>query len=202
MRNKMLLPLKVSSVAFLLFLCLISCKKTTEKPTDYSDQVAQVERRLSGTYYNKDYCLLVDFSRHSGKKRMFLYNLKTKHIEKSILVAHGDGCGQQDGTPASFSNLVGSNCSSLGFSVLGNRAYSNWGIHIKYWLEGLEPTNNNMRKRVVVMHSWSGIPYEETYPTPITQSQGCFTISNDSLRFLDSFITGLDNQQIMLYAFQ
>ena len=28
---------------------------------------------------------------------------------------------------------------------VGERAYSNWGINTKYWLNGLEKTNNNAK---------------------------------------------------------
>lgn len=192
----------MQKLLLLLLLTCFACGNSAEEENSYISQIEAVSERLEGTGYNREYCILVDFSLHSGKNRMFLYNLKTNEIEKSLLVAHGDGCGQQNGTPTKFSNTVNSNCSSEGFAVLGNRDYSNYGINIKYWLEGLEATNNRIKERVVVIHSWDWIPNVEIYPLPIAQSQGCFTVSNSSLRFLDDFISEQQNKKLLLYAFK
>ena len=197
--------MKTAPLYFLLMLILVtgSCDFKEHKiGLPYSSQAEEVRKRLKETNYNKEYCVLVDFSLNSGKKRMFLYNLKTDKIEESLLVAHGDGCGETDGTPKRFSNAVNSNCSSEGMAVIKERAYSNWGINIKYWLQGLDISNNNMRKRVVVLHSWGGIPDIAIYPLKLIQSQGCFTISNQALLSIDNFIKGQQNNQIILYAFK
>ena len=168
----------------------------------YESEVEMINEELKGSDYNKDYFVLVDFALHSGKKRMFLYDLKTGTVESSFMVAHGEGCGEENGSPTTFSNIPNSLCSSEGLAVIGKRDYSNWGINIKYWLEGLDDTNNNMRKRVVVIHSWSGIPDFSIYPFQIVQSQGCFTMSNNALTYLDKFISKQENKRILFYTFK
>ncbi|MBI6115980.1 murein L,D-transpeptidase catalytic domain-containing protein [Salegentibacter maritimus] len=199
--------MKISSGLVLLFIAflllwLYYIHSVNENVHRYNEEIEEIKSTLKNANYNNEYCFLVDFSLHSGKKRMFLYNLKTQKIERSFMVAHGEGCGQENGTPETFSNIPNSLCSSEGMAVIGNRDYSNWGINIKYWLEGLDKTNNNMRKRVVVIHSWSGIPDFSIYPFKIVQSQGCFTMSNSALTYLDNFISKQDNKRILFYTFK
>lgn len=191
-----------SLVLIFLVLWIYIVNSDSVNGQQYKAQIELVKERMNGSAYNKKYCFLVDFSIHSGKKRMFLYNLETGEVEKSFLVAHGEGCGEENGTPRAFSNIPNSLCSSEGMAVIGERAYSNYGIHIKYWLQGLDETNSNIRKRVVVIHSWLGIPDFAIYPFKIIQSQGCFTISNASLTYLDEFISKQENQRILFYAFK
>jgi hypothetical protein len=164
---------------------------------DYTGNIIDIKETIENSSYNTNYTILVDYSIPSGKNRLFLYNLYTEEIEKSFLVAHGDGCPN-----TTFSNEVGSNCSSEGMSVINGRDYSNWGINVKYWVDGLDHTNSNLRKRVVVLHSWWGIPNIEIYPFPIVESQGCFTVSNNTMRYLDKFIQKQENKKILIYSFK
>lgn len=74
--------------------------------------------------FSTNYCFLVDFSIHSGKKRFFVWDFKGDSIKYASLCAHGYG---KDSTPSKpvFSNTPGSLCSSLGKYKVGIRAYSN-----------------------------------------------------------------------------
>ena len=190
-------------MASILLTCwLVYINSTNDAGHKYKTQIQNLQSKILASNYNDSYGFLVDFSIPSGKKRMFLYNLRTGKIEKSFMVAHGEGCGQEGGSPVSFSNVPNSLCSSEGLAVIGERDYSNYGINIKYWLEGLDKTNNNMRKRVVVIHSWEGIPDFSIYPFKIVQSQGCFTVSNNALSYIDKFISQQENTKILLYAFK
>lgn len=120
-------------------------------------------------------------------------------IEKG-LVCHGDCKGENNSDiPLIFSNKSGSNCTSLGISVIGKRDYSSWGKKYKYWIDGLESTNKNMRKRVVVLHAWEGVPDIEIHPKVIAMSWGCPTVS---VRFLDKLDFILKtNKKVLLYSF-
>jgi len=84
-----------------------------------------------------------------------------------------------------FSNKDGSHCSSLGKYKIGERAYSNWGVKIKYVLHGLEITNSNAQARVVVLHSWSMVPDSEIYPAGTPEGWGCPSVSNTSMWIID-----------------
>lgn len=173
-------------------------------PADYARQMAFVRQKAVEGNYNPRYAILVDFNRHSGLERLFVADLGNNSFVPGMtaLVAHGSGCGQHNGMPAGFSNEPGSNCSSTGLSVIGRRDWSQWGKNYKYWLEGLDATNNNMMRRIVVLHAWEGIPDRAVYPRTIAMSEGCFTVSVDYLDRLDAFIQReSDGGRLLLYAF-
>jgi hypothetical protein len=182
-------------VYLLILVFLISCNNN--EFSEYAPDVQKISELAKKKGYNTQFAVIVDYSKHSGTERGYLINLKQRNIEKSFLVAHGKGMGQQNGRPIGFSNQPGSNASSLGYAVLGSRDVSSYGIKIKYWLKGLDATNSNMQKRVVVLHSWGGIPNFETYPLPIIQSDGCPTVSNKTMKFLDEFIQKQNNQKLV-----
>jgi len=68
---------------------------------------------------------------------------------------------------------------------IGKRDYSSWGIKVKYWLHGLEPTNQTAVERVVVLHSWSAVKNKEVYPRYSPLSWGCPAVSDDFMLVLD-----------------
>lgn len=184
---------------FILFILIVSTSfNSLESVKTYNEEISELPLEQG---YNSDYVFLVDYAIPSGKRRFFIYNLKTREIEKRFLVAHGSGCPSINGVPT-FSNVVGSNCSSRGLMVLGERDYSRWGIGIKYWLDGKDKSNSNVRKRVIVLHSWGGIPDREVFPFTIAESQGCLTVSNRTMRYLDRFIQKQDNKRILIHSFK
>ncbi len=142
--------------------------------------------------YNTDFCLLADMSVHSGVKRLFIWSFKGDSIAAGFLVGHGCcdlpwGHDYTKDNPG-FSNKDGSHCSSLGKYKIGERAYSDWGIHIKYVLHGLESTNNNAQSRYVVLHSWQEVSDEEVYPKGTPEGWGCPIVSLNSMRVLDEWL--------------
>jgi hypothetical protein len=151
--------------------------------------------------YNQDFCFLIDMSIHSGLNRFFVYDFKKDTLSMSMLVGHG--CGNypwsSDWTRAkpSFSNVDGSHCSSLGKYKIGKRAYSDWGIHIKYVLHGLEKTNSNAESRFVVFHSWEKVPEKEIYPDGTPEGWGCPTISNENMKVIDPMLQKVDKPVLM-----
>jgi len=102
-----------------------------------------------------------------------------------------------------FSNELGSNCTSLGKYKLGAKAYSNWGIHVHYKMHGLEATNVNAFRRIVVLHSYEPVPYDEIYPghLPLGWSQGCPVISNTLMTKLDSLLKQRQ-KPVLLWIYQ
>ena len=142
--------------------------------------------------FNTDFCILIDMRLHSGVKRFFVWDFKKGAFTNSFLVSHG--CGNHpwslDLTKENpqFSNTDGSHCSSLGKYKIGARAYSSWGVHVKYVLHGLEPTNSNASKRFIVFHSWDAVSDVEVYPNGTPEGWGCPTISNNSFKMIDPLI--------------
>ncbi|MEG0795206.1 MAG: murein L,D-transpeptidase catalytic domain family protein [Odoribacter sp.] len=134
-------------------------------------------------------CILVDMSLHSGKNRLFVWDFQQQKIVRSGLCSHGTGRGSTYAVPV-FSNKPGSRCTSLGKYQICGRGYSRWGIHIHYKLNGLEKTNDNALRRVVVLHSMSQIPSKTIYPEylPLGYSFGCPVVSDKVMRELDGIL--------------
>eukprot|EP01012_Entosiphon_sulcatum_P028262 TRINITY_DN34139_c0_g1_i1.p2 TRINITY_DN34139_c0_g1~~TRINITY_DN34139_c0_g1_i1.p2 ORF type:complete len:192 (+),score=19.60 TRINITY_DN34139_c0_g1_i1:148-723(+) len=132
--------------------------------------------------------IMVDMSIHSGKNRIFVYDFKRKEITIEGLCAHGIGGGSTPTKPV-FSNKEDSYCTSLGKYKVKGRAYSNWGINVHYKMYGLEKTNSNAFKRIVVLHSYSPVPNQEIYPqTLFGQSAGCPVLSDAKMRKIDELL--------------
>ena len=110
----------------------------------------------------------------------------------SGLVSHGCGINPWSGMWSKdkprFSNAVNSHCSSLGKYQVNSRAASAWGIHIKYYLNGLERSNNNAYVRDVVLHSWEQVQDKEVYPDGTPEDWGCPAVSNNTMKAVDNLI--------------
>lgn len=129
--------------------------------------------------------IMVDMSIHSGKNRIFIYDFKKKEITIEGLCTHGVGGGSTPTKPV-FSNKEGSYCTSLGKYKVKGRSYSNWGIHVHYKMYGMEKTNSNAFKRIVVLHSYTPVPNQEIYPqTLFGQSAGCPVLSDATMKKID-----------------
>jgi len=151
--------------------------------------------------FNTTFCILIDMNLHSGIKRFLVWDFKKDTISNSFLVGHGC-CNNPWNRDFSkdkpiFSNSDGSHCSSLGKYKIGERAYSDWGINVKYVLHGLEPTNNNALKRYIVFHSWEVVSDEEVYPIGTPEGWGCPTISNNSFKIIDPLIKSSSKPVLM-----
>ncbi|MBO6184243.1 MAG: murein L,D-transpeptidase catalytic domain family protein [Chryseobacterium sp.] len=141
---------------------------------------------------NTDFCVLIDMSLHSGLSRFIIWDFKEQKISNKYLVGHGCGnnswSSDESKDNPEFSNKDGSHLSALGKYQLGERGRSDWGIHVKYLMHGLEETNNNALKRFIVFHSWNLMSDKEVYPKGSPEGWGCPTISNNAMRELDPII--------------
>lgn len=147
---------------------------------------------------NTDFCFLVDMRIHSGKNRLFIWSFKENRVLHAALCCHGAG-GESTKSQPVFSNVSGSNCTSLGKYELGVRSYSQYGIHIHYKMHGLESTNSNAYKRDIVFHSHTPVPESECYPHHLTMgwSLGCPVISNKSMKYVDSLLSTAEKPVLM-----
>jgi hypothetical protein len=140
--------------------------------------------------FDQSYYFLADLSIHSGKNRFFVHDFATGETVAESLVTHGS-CDQFADNPnkwetARFSNAGDSHCSAKGKYKIGRREWSTWGIHVKYWLHGLEKSNSNAVGRVIVLHSWSAVADTEIYPQYSPLSWGCPAVSDAFMRDLDA----------------
>lgn len=180
-------------IVLLFLLGFVCCNNATTKvdsPKDYSVVHEEAFNYCQQKGMNESYYFLLDLSIHPGKNRFFIYDFDQKKISDKNLVTHGS-CDQFESNPdkwskAKFNNRVDSHCSMLGKYKIGKRDYSSWGINVKYWLHGLEKSNANAEKRVVVLHSWSAVSNEEIYPDLLPLSWGCPAVSDDFMRQLDT----------------
>ncbi len=190
---------------FLLSTFNFSCEENKTPPTksvkDYIEKIEHIQQFAKQYKYNQDIAFMIDYSLHSGYNRFFVVDLKKGTIIKKGLVCHGSCKGQNNNDTATvFSNTNDSYCTTLGMAVIGKRAYSKWGENYKYWLDGLEESNANMRKRVVVLHAWEHVPDKEVYPKSIAMSWGCPTVSIQFLDELDIILK--ENNKVLLYSFE
>lgn len=181
----------MNKILLLLFFALLNCNHTQsiQQKRDYTSIHKEALNFCKENEFNLDFYFLIDMSVHSGKNRFFVYDFKTKKIMHQKLVTHG-ACDVFEDNPekykkARFSNKSNSHCSMKGKFKVGKRDYSSWGINVKYWLHGLENSNNNAVNRVVVLHSWSAVSDEEIYPRYSPLSWGCPAVSDEFMVVLD-----------------
>jgi hypothetical protein len=116
-----------------------------------------------------DTLTVIDFSRHSKEKRFFVVDLKSGAVAAHV-VAHGSGSDPGNtGRPTKFSNVSGSNASSLGFYVTAE-TYDSDKNGRSLRIDGVSSTNSNARNRGVVVH---GASYVNEGASKQGRSWGC-----------------------------
>ncbi|MFD2515109.1 murein L,D-transpeptidase catalytic domain family protein [Pontibacter locisalis] len=115
------------------------------------------EKALTG-YYNmkrngkvsdKPVITVIDFTKSSNQKRLWVIDLDKKELLFNTYVSHGRNSGEE--FAEHFSNTNESFMSSIGFYVTENTYYGKHGLSLK--LNGLdEGYNTNAMDRSIVMH--------------------------------------------------
>ena len=93
----------MKKIILILFLLPILCQAQLDTSFNQIDtklkyaalrlkqKVIESKNYIKPNRFNENYVFMIDMSIPSGKKRFFVYNLKTDSIETSSLVAHGFG---------------------------------------------------------------------------------------------------------------
>lgn len=98
---------------------------------------------------SKSILTVVDFTKPSRDKRMWVIDLKSKKVIFNTLVAHGRNTGNV--TANNFSNKPNSYMSSLGFYLTDATYYGKHGLSLR--LSGMdEKYNSNAMARAIVVH--------------------------------------------------
>jgi hypothetical protein len=106
--------------------------------------------RQAGKLNDRNVVTIIDFTKSSSKKRFYTIDLSKLAVTFFTYVSHGKNTGEDRAT--SFSNVLHSNQSSLGFYITGETYVGSKGYSLK--LDGLEAGyNDKMRERAVVMHN-------------------------------------------------
>ena len=172
------------------------------KPIISKSRIAEAKTFAIKNKMDTTVVIFIDFSTHSGKNRLFVYGYESGKILKSSLCSHGVGKVEtEDSDEVVFSNVPESYCSSRGKYKIGARGWSNWGTHFNYKLHGLESTNNNAYKRIIVLHSYEFIDDKEIYPEELVNSLGCPMISNNTMKYLDVVIKKA-KQPVLMWIYE
>jgi hypothetical protein len=92
---------------------------------------------------------VIDYSRPSTERRLWVFDLSHARLLYTEFVAHGRGSGENFAT--AFSNRDGSHQSSLGLFVTADTYIGGNGYSLR--MDGLEPgINDKARARAIVMH--------------------------------------------------
>lgn len=131
---------------------------------------------------------VIDFSLPSSEPRLWIFDLQTHTLLFKELVAHGKGSG--DNYAKAFSNVEGSNQSSIGLfrtqeSYVGQNGYS-------LRLDGLEEgVNDQARNRAIVIHAADYVDesWVENYGR-IGRSEGCPAVRPEVARMVVDQLKG------------
>ena len=142
----------------------------------------------SGKVNNPRTLTVIDYSRPSSEKRMWVYDLKTRNLLYEELVAHGQGSGGD--VPDTFSNEPETHRTSLGLFATDTPYVGKNGYSLR--LDGLDAgVNDRARERAIVIH---GAPYvSETFVQAngrLGRSWGCPAIRPEVARQMIDRIKG------------
>lgn len=134
---------------------------------------------------NQNYLTIFNIGKHSGKKRMYLIEMKTGSVTL-LNAAHGSGSDpDNDGVATLFSNTPDSQKSSLGFMLTAEHYYGKHGISLK--LDGQESRNSNVRARSIVIH---GASYVDPSLSKMGRSWGCPAVPDNKIASVVSKLEG------------
>jgi hypothetical protein len=131
---------------------------------------------------------VIDYSRPSTDKRLWVFDLRSRELLYEELVAHGQGSGANMATL--FSNEADTHRTSLGLFVTGDTYVGKNGYSLR--LDGLDRGfNDRARDRAIVMH---GAPYvSEAFARQqgrLGRSWGCPAVGEDVARDLIDRVKG------------
>jgi hypothetical protein len=144
-----------------------------------------------GNIVNHDVITIVNFSSYSADVRLFTVDMNTGDVT-AYHVSHGMGSDPDttqyptgSGYARTFSNVINSDQSSLGFYLVAEPYTGEHGLSIR--LDGLSSTNSNARVRAIVVHEADYV-YEENVKQG--RSDGCFAIANSVRDKLVALMSG------------
>jgi hypothetical protein len=184
-------------ISLFFVLCLNWCivVKAQSFPQKLFAEALEAQKVKGNSQFRQPVICLVDFSKPSYEKRLWIIHVPTKEILLHTWVSHGRGSGR--GTEATlFSNESNSHCSSLG-TYLAAEPFD--GIHGKSLrLVGLDKgINDNAVRRGIIFHS---APYMSVFNAKVRKRQGvswgCFVVQPSEI----ALVIKLLKNGAMVYA--
>ena len=129
---------------------------------------------------DKQLLTVIDYSKPSTEKRLWVFNIKNGKTLFNTWVSHGKNSGQT--IPTSFSNSPGSLKSSIGVFVTDESYIGDKGYALR--LRGLEQgINNNAYRRDIVIHgAWYVSPDTIRKYGQIGRSWGCPAVPENEIK--------------------
>lgn len=139
---------------------------------------------------------VIDYTRPSTERRLWLFNLDKGTLLKHEYVAHGRGSGGN--VPKQFSNIEGSYQSSIGLFAAAGTYQGENGYSLR--LDGLEPgINDRARERLLVMHGADYVdPVQGQRQGRLGRSWGCPALRPEATREIIDALK--DGQLLFAYA--
>jgi len=136
----------------------------------------------------KNYLTVIDFSKSSNTKRLWIIDMESEKVLFNTYVAHGRNSGNE--FAKTFSNKPSSYKSSLGFYTTGEIYTGKHGESLR--LDGVESgINSNARARAIVMHAADYV--SESFikqNSRLGRSLGCPALPNHLNKKIINLITG------------
>jgi len=130
---------------------------------------------------SKSLIAVIDYSRPSTERRLWIIDINTREVLMNEYVAHGFRSGGV--YPTRFSNRYGSKQSSLGTFITENAYYGVRGLSLR--LKGVEPgINDRARDRGIVLHGTPNVGPERARYGTMGRTEGCPAVSRDAARLL------------------
>lgn len=154
-------------------------------PTKSLEEAALYFHENKSKFTNQKVLSIIDFNQSSTQKRWHIIDMETGSVW-SLHVAHGKGSdANHDGYAEKFSNVSGSNASSVGFYKTAETYHGKHGYSLR--LDGLSGTNSNARARAIVVH---GADYVQDRNVIQGRSWGCPAISLAHYKTVINMIKG------------
>lgn len=125
----------------------------------------------------RQFLAVIDYSKPSGEKRLWVVNMHNGDVVTHAHVAHGRASGMD--IPRTFSNRMNSNASSIGVFVTGASYWGDRGLSLR--LHGLETgVNDRAIDRGVVLHGSRYVSAQiAAAQGRVGRSQGCPAVSEE-----------------------
>ena len=173
---------KIFCIFIFLAFIVLPAKASTQATTGFyeinTDALAAAKRALHSSrekgITDNSKIVLVDFTKPSYEKRLWVIDLDSNEVIHNTWVSHGKNSGLVYAN--SFSNTPASNKSSIGVFITKGSYYGKHGLSIG--IEGLEPGfNSNASRRGVIMHTspYAGEKFLGKHGR-LGRSLGCFTM--------------------------
>lgn len=154
-------------------------------PTTALEDAVIYFHQNKASFKNQNVISIIDYRKRSSEKRWFFIDLKTGAVN-ALHVSHGKGSdSNHDGYAEKFSNVSGSNATSIGFYKTAETYNGSNGYSLR--LDGLSSTNSRARSRAIVVH---GANYVQDQNVVQGRSWGCPAVSQANHRSVIDRIKG------------